>query len=114
MRPKKPGPTLTLKALYQSITGDLAAHPAAIHARFRKLDAHMQRLANRRMAGQRLREIAAAEGVKHGTVANALRRAMESIRKSIAGEPRYNRVGRKKNEAAPGLPDSTKLNAEPR
>jgi DNA-directed RNA polymerase specialized sigma24 family protein len=85
---------MTLKALYQLTTGDLASHPRRIAAHFARLDARRQRLVRRRLDGASLHVIAAEEGITHGSVQSAIKGALEAIRKEIAGEPRYNRTGR--------------------
>lgn len=83
----------TLKELYQQTTGQ-TAHQRAIHGRFLHQAARTRRIVAARLKGQTLRSIAEKEGVKHGTVQTAITRAMEAIRKSIAGESRYNRTSR--------------------
>ena len=87
-------PTITVMGLYQLATGDTASHQRRIDARFRKLDERTQRVIRARIAGGHLRDIAAAEGVSFGTISKVISRGLERIRKSIAGEPRYNRSGR--------------------
>jgi hypothetical protein len=75
----------TLQALYRQVTGDTNAHQRQIHARFLKQGARRRRIVNARLKHQTLRAIASQEGISHGSVASLLRKAMESIRKSIAG-----------------------------
>ena len=87
---------MTVKQLYQLCTGDCASHQRRIDAHFRRLDARRQRIIKARIAGTPLRQLAQAEGLSHGTVAKMIRRSMERIRKAIAGEPRFNRIGRQK------------------
>ncbi len=95
-----------MKALYQAVTGDTAAHQRAIDARFRKLDPRRQRLIKARLEGQSLRQIAATEGVTGGSIQSAINTALESIRKELAGEPRYNREGRHRYGQAAASPDA--------
>jgi DNA-directed RNA polymerase specialized sigma24 family protein len=86
--------TLTLTALYRHITGDDATHQTTIAARFKRLDKRRQRIVRERLAGRSLHAIATEFGVKHGTIQDAIERAMQKIRKDLSGESRYNRAGR--------------------
>jgi len=83
----------TLKALYRQATGDATTHQRTIDAHFRKIDPRRQRIVKARLAGESLYTIAAREHVTHGTVASALKRTIERIRKAIAHEPRFNVIG---------------------
>ena len=84
-----------MKALYQQHTGDTAAHQRRIDAQVRKLDARRQRILRRRLGGASLSVIGTEEGCTHGSVASAIKKSMEAVRKAIAGEPRFNRIGHK-------------------
>ena len=95
-----PTADMTVKQLYQLCTGDCASHQRRIDAHFRRLDERRQRIVRARVAGRSLRQLAEEEGLSHGTLQKMIRRSMEAIRKAIAGEPRYNRAGRKKAAAA--------------
>lgn len=86
--------TLTLTALYRHITGDDAAHPRTIDAKFKRLDKRRQRIVRERLEGKSLHAIARDYGVSHGTIQDAVQRAMQKIRKELSGESRYNRGGR--------------------
>jgi DNA-directed RNA polymerase specialized sigma24 family protein len=86
---------MTVKALYQAATGDVAAHQRRIDAHLRRLDPRRQRMLKTRAAGATLRQIAAAENISVGSVQSAIDGALERIRKAIAGEPRYNHTGRR-------------------
>ena len=94
---------MTMKQLYQLHTGDLASHQRAIDARVKRLPEDRQRILQAAIAGESLRDIAAREGVSHGTIQSSIRRSLEAVRKDIAREPRYNRVGRSKKTPAPEL-----------
>lgn len=99
-RPSTPPPTL--KALYQQATGDMAAHQRAIHGRLLHLSPRRRLMVQSRVAGLTLREIAEkVGGISHGTVAAAIAKAMEAIRKDIAGESRYNHSARPAAETGP-------------
>ena len=89
---------MTLKALYQARTGDTAAHQRAIDARFKKLDTRRQAIIRRILAGDSYRMIGEQYSITAGSVQSTLNNAMEKIRKEIAGEPRYNHVGRGKTK----------------
>jgi DNA-directed RNA polymerase specialized sigma24 family protein len=89
-------PIVTMKHLYQLTTGDLATHQRTIAAQVARLDTRRQRILMRAVAGASLRQIAAEEGVSHGSVQSLIRKSLEATRKAIAGEPRYNRRGRKR------------------
>lgn len=82
---------MTLKALYQQQTGDLASHQRAIDALFRRLHGRARNILRGRLEGLSLREIAANHKISHGSVAGSIARSLESIRKKLAGEPRHNR-----------------------
>jgi DNA-directed RNA polymerase specialized sigma24 family protein len=84
---------VTMKALYQLATGDLISHQRRIDGQVRKLDARRRRILRRRLEGATLAQIAAEEGCTHGSAASVIRKAMEAVRKAIAGEPRFNRIG---------------------
>jgi len=83
----------TLKAMYRQATGDTTTHQRTIDAHFRKIDPRRQRIVKARLAGESLYAIAAKEHVPHGTVASAVKRTIEAIRKAIAHEPRFNLIG---------------------
>jgi DNA-directed RNA polymerase specialized sigma24 family protein len=83
---------MTMKALYQHVTGDDAAHQRRIDAHVRRLNPRRQRILRRRLNAT-LQEIANQEGCSHGSIASVIRKSMEAIRKAIAGEPRFNRIG---------------------
>jgi DNA-directed RNA polymerase specialized sigma24 family protein len=97
---------MTVKALYQRYTGDLAAHQRAIDGRFRKLTDQRRRIIAAAASGRTLREIATSEGIGHGAVDTILRRSMESIRKDLHHEPRYNKNGRRKQRQEEPAPVS--------
>jgi DNA-directed RNA polymerase specialized sigma24 family protein len=86
---RKPDPPTTIKALYARITGDTASHQRRIDGHLKRMDPRRQRIMRRRAAGASLYEIAAEEGVSHGSVQSIVLRTCEAIRKAIAGEPRY-------------------------
>ena len=81
---------MTLKALYQLSTADLATHQRTIAAHFARLDARRQRVIRRRLEGATLREIGAELRISVGSVQSLIDRSMEAIRKAAAHEPRYN------------------------
>lgn len=83
---------MTMKALYQHVTGDEAAHQRRIDAHVRRLNPRRQRILRRRLEAT-LQDIADEEGCTHGSIASVIRKSMEAVRKAIAGEPRYNRTG---------------------
>jgi DNA-binding CsgD family transcriptional regulator len=84
---------ITLKQLYMLHTGDCASHQRRIAAHVRRLDPRRQRILLRRCEGASLYEIGDEEGITYGSVASAIRKSMEAVRKAIAGEPRFNRIG---------------------
>jgi DNA-directed RNA polymerase specialized sigma24 family protein len=90
-----PTPT-TVKAFYAAITGDASTHQRTIDAQFKRLPERRQRVIRARLAGETLKQIAARERVTHGTIASDIKRGIERMRKAIAGEPRFNRVGRRR------------------
>ena len=94
---------MTIKTLYQHITGDHASHQRRIDAHLRKLDPRRQRMLRARAAGQTIREIADQEHISVGSAQSAIVGACERIRKAIAGEPRYNRTGRNTRPGAAGV-----------
>lgn len=86
-------PPATLKGLYAELTGDTASHQRRVDGHFRKLDKRQQRIIRARIDGRTLAEIGEAHGITAGSAHSVIRKALESIRKKIAGEPRYNRIG---------------------
>ena len=90
-RPVKP---LTLKTLYSAMTGDPTAHQRRIDAHFRKLDKRRQLFIRSKLLGASYSQIGASAGITAGSAQSAVRSGLERIRKAIAGEPRYNDVGR--------------------
>lgn len=90
-----PTAQLTMKALYQHVTGDRTAHQRRIDAHLRRQTSFRQNLIARRLKGQSLQEIADSCSTSKGVVQKNIDRACEAIRKAIAGEPRYNRQGHK-------------------
>jgi DNA-directed RNA polymerase specialized sigma24 family protein len=99
-RPATPPPTL--KALYQGLTGDTTAHQRAIHGRLLRLSPRRRLMVQARVEGLTLRQIAGkVGGISHGTVASAIAKAMEAIRKDIAGEARYNHRPQAGSETGP-------------
>ena len=82
-----------MKDLYAEFTGDTASHQRRIDGHFRKLDPRQRRIIRARLEGRTLTEIGQAHGITAGSAHSVIRKAMESIRKKIAGEPRYNRIG---------------------
>ncbi|MGA2270212.1 MAG: hypothetical protein ABSH44_17205 [Bryobacteraceae bacterium] len=82
-----------MKELYQQQTGDKTAHQRRIDGQLRRLDPRRQRILRRRIAGASLGEIGADEGCTYGSIASVIKKSMEAVRKAIAGEPRFNRVG---------------------
>jgi len=84
---------MTVKDLYREITGQ-EAHQRAIDGRLRKLPRRKQDMIRDRAAGLTWAAIGHRYGLTAGTADKLVRRALEAIRKSIAGEPRYNQVGR--------------------
>jgi DNA-directed RNA polymerase specialized sigma24 family protein len=85
----------TLKALYQRATGDTATHQRTIDAHFRKLPERPRAMISHMVTCGNYHEVAAAEGISAASAREAILRALERLRKAIADEPRYNRVGRK-------------------
>jgi DNA-directed RNA polymerase specialized sigma24 family protein len=81
-----------MKALYEQTTGQ-TAHQRRIDGQVRKLDPRRQRILRRRLDGAKLAAIGAELGISHGSVASAIKKSMEAIRKAIAGEPRFNHGG---------------------
>jgi len=88
--------TLTLKALYQQVTGDLTTHQRTIHAHFLKLDPRRQAMIADRRQGTSYHVIAASHGIDAASARETILRGFEVIRKAAAGEPYFNKVGRKK------------------
>jgi len=88
---RAPGP-MTMKQLYELTTGE-TAHQRRIDGQVRKLDPRRLRVLRARCEGQSLAQIGAAEGCSFGSVASLIKKSMEAVRKAIASEPRYNRVG---------------------
>jgi DNA-directed RNA polymerase specialized sigma24 family protein len=84
---------MTMKALYQQHTGDTAAHQRRIDGQVRHLDPHRQAILRRRIEGASLATIGAELGITHGSVASSIKKSMEAVRKAIAAEPRFNRIG---------------------
>jgi DNA-binding NarL/FixJ family response regulator len=84
---------MTMKDLYQAATGDTAAHQRRIDGHVRHLDARRQKILHRRTEGASLAEIGAELGISHGSVASSIKKSLEAVRKAIAGEPRFNRIG---------------------
>ena len=82
-----------MKQLYQLTTGDLASHQRRIDAHIRKLDPRRLRVLRARCEGQSLKQIGAAEACSFGSVASLIKKSMEAVRKAIANEPRFNRIG---------------------
>ena len=90
----------TLKAFYAKITGDATTHQRTIDAHFRKLDTRRQAIIRARLEGKSLQEIGNQHGGINGaTVRETMLRGIERIRKAIAGEPRFNHVGRRRTPA---------------
>jgi hypothetical protein len=85
---------LTLKALYATMTRDRTAHQRRIDAHFRKLDKRRQLFIRSKLLGASYSQIGASAGITAGSAQSAVRSGLERIRKAIAGEARYNRVGR--------------------
>lgn len=99
---------MTLKALYQLSTGDAASHQRRIDGHFRHLDARRQAMIRARLAGLSLRAIGREHGgLTAATVKDAINRGLEKIRKAIAEEPRYNRIGRARAGHARPTPITT-------
>jgi DNA-directed RNA polymerase specialized sigma24 family protein len=84
---------MTMKQLYAFTTGDTTAHQRRIDGQVRKLDPRRLRVLRARCAGQSLAQIGAREGCTFGSIASLINKSMEAVRKAIASEPRYNRVG---------------------
>jgi transposase-like protein len=95
-----PRPT-TLKRLYQDATGDTRSHQRTIGAAWKRLPDRKRRMIQARIHGKSLSQIALHHQVTPATVSSMIRRALEQMRKAIAGEPRYNRTGRKRRAPAP-------------
>jgi len=94
--PAPPGQALgpmTMKQLYMLSTGDCATHQRRIDGQVRKLDPRRLRVLRARCEGQTLAQIGAAEGCSFGSVASLIKKSMEAVRKAIANEPRFNRIG---------------------
>lgn len=85
---------MTVKAFYAQLTGDTATHQRRIDGALRRLDERRARMIRRRAEGASVRTIAAEEGISAGAADDAIKRGVERIRKELAGEPRYNQVGR--------------------
>ena len=83
-----------MKHLYQAHTGDLETHQRTIAAHVARLPARKRRLLELRVKGQSLEEIASRDAVSKATISTLITRACEQLRKEIAGEPRYNKIGR--------------------
>jgi DNA-directed RNA polymerase sigma subunit (sigma70/sigma32) len=86
--------SMTMTDLYREVTGDQKAHQRAIDARVKKLDKRRQQILKRRVAGDTLTKLAGHYQVTRASIASVIRKALLSVRKDIAGEPRYNRIGR--------------------
>ena len=89
---------MTIKELYGKITGDTTAHQRAIDARLRKLTTPQQVRIRAFATGCNYHDIAAVEKATPASVRDSVLRGLEAIRKDLAGEPRYNRIGRKATE----------------
>lgn len=84
-----------MKALYQQVTGDTTAHQRSIDAHLRKQPARRREIIRQRLAGASLSDIAGGLVTK-GQIQKDIQRTCEAIRKAIAGEPRYNKIGHTK------------------
>ena len=84
----------TLKALYSFVTGDKLTHQRRIHAHYLRLTPRRRSLIDERLAGRPWREIGRVHGVSGASAQSAVILALRALRKAIAGEPRYNVVGR--------------------
>jgi DNA-directed RNA polymerase specialized sigma24 family protein len=85
----------TLKGYYAKVTGDATTHQRTVGAHFKNLQPRRKRIIEARIAGDSLSTIAKREGITHGTVASDIKRGWEAVRKAIAGEPKYNKIGRR-------------------
>jgi DNA-directed RNA polymerase specialized sigma24 family protein len=86
---------MTVKSLYARTTGDKATHQRTIDAGLRRLTPHQQARIKLRATGKSYQQIATAEGeVSPASVRDSILRGIETIRKGIAEEPRYNHGGR--------------------
>lgn len=88
------GAVMTMKTLYQAVTGDTAAHQRAIDGKVRKLDARRLHILRARVDGQSLRQIGDALGVSVGSVQSAIDGAMRRVHRELHQLPRYS-VSRK-------------------
>ena len=88
----------TIKGLYGRITDDWETHQRTIDAQLRKLDMRRQSMLRRLALGESYHEIARAEGITAAAARDTMLRAIERMRKAIAGEPRFNHVGRKRGK----------------
>jgi DNA-binding NarL/FixJ family response regulator len=87
--PRRPAPPSTVKAIYTAVTGDNTSHQRRIDGHLKRMDKRRQRILRRRAQGATLYEIAAEEGVSHGSIQSVILKTCEAIRKAIAEEPRY-------------------------
>lgn len=92
----------TPKAIYTAITGDRETHQRTIAAALKHESRRRRKIVELRAAGQSYRQIADQYGISHASVRSALILTMRAVYKRTHGEPRYNRVGRRRR------PDTTR------
>ena len=85
---------MTVKALYQAITGDVHAHQRTIAAELAREPARRQLAVRLRAQGHTLREIGRRLKRTHGTAQDLILRTMLAMHKRIYGLPRYHLHGR--------------------
>ncbi len=85
---------MTLKALYQSVTRDTAAHQRTIAAQLAREGRRRRRLVQLYVDGLSDRQVAAKTGQSHGAARSMLRLTMWAIHKRINALPRYHQAGR--------------------
>lgn len=85
---------MTITDLYRQETGDLEAHQRTIAAALARLSDRTQALIRLRAAGQSWRELAAPLEITHTSAKSSVCRGLASMRKRIAGAPRYHISGR--------------------
>jgi DNA-directed RNA polymerase specialized sigma24 family protein len=84
-----------LKTLYTDTTNDTTSHQRTIHMWYLRLNTHQQGMIAARLEGESYRAIGDKYQVTAASARESILRGLERIRKAIAEEPRYNKVGRK-------------------
>lgn len=82
---------MTVKALYQAITGDTATHQRTIAAELGRESSRRRRAVALRVAGASLRAIGdkLRPPCSYGAADDLIERTMRAMHKRIAGLPRY-------------------------